>query len=132
MKPLYEIKTQNSVKKAEWNIDHDQMITSISTDKKENTVSIWHLKKPYLQQYILKGQPGLGYSDFQWVDGRNSILCAQDSSLILFDMQSHSRLNLYSEEDLQSIVKPYSRVQSNVVDMSLNDEIAIFSDPIHI
>ena len=23
MKPLYEIKTQNSVKKAEWNIDHD-------------------------------------------------------------------------------------------------------------
>ena len=49
MKPLYEIKSKGAVKKAEWNIDHDYMITSIATDKTENVVSIWHLKKPNLQ-----------------------------------------------------------------------------------
>ena len=64
MKPLYQVQTQNSVKKSEWNQDKELMITSISTEKTENRVSVWHLKKPYLQQYILKGSAGLGYSDF--------------------------------------------------------------------
>jgi hypothetical protein len=40
------------------------MISSISKDKTENRVSIWHLKKRYLQQYILKGMAGEEVEDF--------------------------------------------------------------------
>jgi hypothetical protein len=52
------------------------MVTSISTEKSENRVSIWHSKKPFLQQYILKGLAGEGYSDFQWIKPGEILLCA--------------------------------------------------------
>jgi uncharacterized protein with WD repeat len=47
---VYQIYSQNSVQKCKWNAGgEDFMMTSISTDKSDNRVSIWHLKKPYLQ-----------------------------------------------------------------------------------
>jgi hypothetical protein len=64
------------VKKSEWNLDSDLMVTSISTEKSENRVSIWHSKKPFLQQYILKGLAGEGYADFQWIKPGEILLCA--------------------------------------------------------
>lgn len=68
MKPMYQVMTQTSVRRCEWNKDIDLMTTSISTEKSENKVSLWHLKKPYLQQYVFKGNPGSDFSDFQWIE----------------------------------------------------------------
>lgn len=52
------------------------MITSISAEKTENEVSIWHLKKPYMQQYILKGESGQGIQDFEWIQPGKKMICA--------------------------------------------------------
>ena len=106
------------------------MITSISTDKTENRVSLWHLKKPYLQQYILKGDPALGFSDFQWIDPGKSLLGAQGSNLIMYDLEYESRRSMYSDEEIGRIERPYSRISTTSFDMNLQDEIAIFSDRI--
>ena len=137
VKPVYQVQTQNSVKKCEWCHDQDLMITSISTN--ENRVSIWHLKKPYLQQYIFKGQQLAqqiytnGFSDLQWIAPGKQLLCSQGTSMMLYDLEYNEREEgFYNQEQINSIVRPYSRVQTTVCDFNINDEIALLSEPLGI
>jgi len=91
---VHQLHTQSSVKKCLWHLPReaasadDLMMTSISTDKCERRVSVWHLQKPYLQQHILKGVPEQeDFTDFQWLKPAEHLLCAQGTCLIIYDLR---------------------------------------------
>lgn len=73
--------------------------------------------------------------DFQWIKPGEVLLSAQGNRILLYDLnyyKSPERLDLYPKENLDKIIRPYAKVQTTMCDFSLNDDIAIYSEPIGI